>query len=84
MVETNVIIDRHLKSNDHIEYVKSLVRTKLACIRRLSYVFDYCDVVWSDSSITLKNSLEQLHNGAVRPATQGKSTVSVPFMPLSL
>ena len=77
-----LIIDSHLKWDEHINYVLKRVRNKLDSIGRLKplpprllsflylvYVlpiFDYCDIVWSPSTINKAMQLERLHHKVTR------------------
>ena len=76
-----VWIDNHLSWKEQVNRVNGKVRARLNCIRRLlpiplnvimllykTYVlplFDYCDVAWAPSSVTLQQSMEKLHTKAL-------------------
>ena len=76
-----VWIDNHLSWKEQVNRVNGKVRARLNCIRRLlpiplnvimllykTYVlplFDYCDVAWAPTSVTLQQYMEKLHTKAL-------------------
>ena len=73
-----VLIDQHLTWKLHVDNVLKRVRCKLYALYRLKPlpghllfrlyqafvlpVFDYCDVVWAPSAVSLSKPLERLHS----------------------
>ena len=89
-----VIFDKYLSWEYHVNSVVKRARLKLFAIYRLLPlppniisllykalilpIFDYCDIVWSPSTIKLVNSIESLHGLAVKIINHPSSTVNLP------
>ena len=88
-----VLIDQHLNWKLHINHVLNRVRSKLYALHRLKPlpghllfrlyqvfvlpIFDYCDVVWAPTSITLAKPMERLHSRFLQQVPVSSSFVKV-------
>ena len=88
-----VLIDQHLNWKLHINHVLNQVRSKLYALHRLKPlpshllfrlyqvfvlpIFDYCDVVWVPTSMTLAKPLERLHSRFLHQVPVSNSFVKV-------
>ena len=88
-----VLIDRHLTWKLHVDNVLKRIRCKLYALYRLKPlpghllfrlyqafvlpVFDYCDVVWAPTTVSLSKPLERLHSRFIQQVPDCNSFVKV-------
>ena len=88
-----VIIDQHLTWKAHVSYVLKKARYKLFALNRLKPlpdnllcqlyqafvlpVFDYCDAVWTPTSVLLTKHLEHIHSDFLKGISACSSYVKL-------
>ena len=88
-----VLIDQHLTWKSHVDNVLKRIRCKLYALYRLKPllghllfrlyqafvlpVFDYCDVVWAPTTVSLSKPLERLHSRFLQQVPDCNSFVKV-------